>query len=267
MSADTHTGANAADGSASPNGQAIFDAVTLTLAGLKEQGQMNELAVRALRADNERLRDTLQKIATDNYTGEDVWDCPGDVAPDAWLARKALATVPPSVERADGTPIGEAAPSQPWQPIDARHKTGVWIVAIHKDRPMIQALVRWVDPGVSPFCWEVSTSGRLSGRLPEETFSHAYFRGAPPSDVETITEAAILHRAQPWSVPRPGRHGDVVRRLAEAHPNDGPFVEEQGFMTSHGRFVGRVEAGRIALAAGQIPALRWAPNLFSEDLW
>jgi len=85
--------------------------------------------------------------------------------------------------------------------------------------------------------------------------------------LETITEAAILHAGQPWSVPRPGRHGDVIARLAAAHPEDGPFVEEQGFLTSRGRFVDRAEAGRIALAAGQTPALRRGNELYSEDLW
>ena len=87
------------------------------------------------------------------------------------------------------------------------------------------------------------------------------------SDQETIATAAILHEGAPYSVPRPGRHGDVVRLLDGKFPGAGPFVEEQGFMTSAGRFVGREEAGRIALAAGQTPALRWGRELFSEDLW
>ena len=84
---------------------------------------------------------------------------------------------------------------------------------------------------------------------------------------ETVTRAAMLHEGRPWSVPRPGRHGDVIRKLADAFPDDGPFVGEQGFLTSSGRFVEREEAGRIALAAGQTKALRWGAELFSEDLW
>lgn len=84
---------------------------------------------------------------------------------------------------------------------------------------------------------------------------------------ETIVEAAMLHNGQPWSVPRPGRHHDVVRKLADAFPSDGPFTGEQGFKTSTGRFVEREEAGRIALAAGQTQALRWGRELYSEDLW
>ncbi len=84
---------------------------------------------------------------------------------------------------------------------------------------------------------------------------------------ETIVAAAILHEGEPYSVPPPGRHHHVIRLLDETYPGAGPFVEEQGFMTSRGRFVGREEGGRIALAAGQTPALRWGVDLYSEDLW
>jgi hypothetical protein len=42
----------------------------------------------------------------------------------------------------------------------------------------------------------------------------------------------------------------------------------QGFLTTHGRFVDRQEAGRIAVAAGQgSPRPLCNGNLFSEDLW
>jgi hypothetical protein len=256
-------GKNAFGEIAKAGGAVVYDDLAPKLAAIEQQERANWIYIREARATNERLREALRNIAAGNYVGEEMWDCPSDVAPDTWLARKALAAKPLTLDRDDGIPTGETPPTQTWEPIDARHKTGLWIIAIHKDQPMVHATVRWIDPGDTPFCWEASTSGRF----PEDTFTHAYFRGAPPSDVETITEAAILHRGQPWSVPKPGRHGDVVRRLQEANPGDGPFVEEQGFMTSHGRFVGRVLAGEIALASGQIQALNWPPNLFSEDLW
>jgi hypothetical protein len=41
----------------------------------------------------------------------------------------------------------------------------------------------------------------------------------------------------------------------------------QGFVTDEGRFVDRLEGAAIALAAGQIAALKWPPDLYSEDLW
>ena len=42
---------------------------------------------------------------------------------------------------------------------------------------------------------------------------------------------------------------------------------EQGFMTSLGRFVGRVEAGEIAWAAGQIRSDPEGAIILSEEIW
>jgi hypothetical protein len=48
----------------------------------------------------------------------------------------------------------------------------------------------------------------------------------------------------------------------------GPEAQHhQGFYTSAGRFVDRVEAVEIAKAAGQITEPKWPPQLYSEDLW
>jgi hypothetical protein len=70
-----------------------------------------------------------------------------------------------------------------------------------------------------------------------------------------------------YSVPRPGRHGDVIiymRDKCGVHSN----FHTQGFLTSRNTFVDREEAARIALAAGQTQKLKFQPNqLFSEDLW
>jgi len=80
------------------------------------------------------------------------------------------------------------------------------------------------------------------------------------------------------TVPRPGRHHTVLNAL----PNHiGRRAErDQGFVTSTGRFVDRIEGAAIALAAGQVigrdnegertgPSdhLNWPPNLYSEDMW
>lgn len=71
------------------------------------------------------------------------------------------------------------------------------------------------------------------------------------------------------SAPPPARHGSLLHPLHELgikhhHPDD------QGFLTSKGRFVGRVQGLKIALASGQ-PMIdhpsRHATELFSEDLW
>jgi hypothetical protein len=88
---------------------------------------------------------------------------------------------------------------------------------------------------------------------------------------ETIARAAIQARdGQVWSVPRPGRHHDVIALMAE-RPGHDPrdcSPERQGFTTSTGRFVGRVEGMQIAKAAGQVINKPHAPmRLFSEDLF
>lgn len=70
-----------------------------------------------------------------------------------------------------------------------------------------------------------------------------------------------------YTVLPPGRHHDCLRAIHEDGNRPSSCVDAQGFMTSTGRFVDRVEAGQIAITAGQIEALKWPPNLFSEDLW
>jgi hypothetical protein len=83
--------------------------------------------------------------------------------------------------------------------------------------------------------------------------------------------AAIKWGEAVYSVPRPGRHGDVYR-VIEADPvadiaNDGG-PDTQGFLTSTGRFVGRIEARDLARQAGQLlPETKPHSELFSEDVW
>lgn len=65
---------------------------------------------------------------------------------------------------------------------------------------------------------------------------------------------------------KPKRHPDVIKLMVQAGlPLPVTKDSTQGFRTSDGRFVNRVEAAKIAFAAGQIT---WNPEeLFSEDLW
>lgn len=84
---------------------------------------------------------------------------------------------------------------------------------------------------------------------------------------ERIERAAIWHRGICYSVPQPGRHHDVIRMMSETHGLGVEAQRHQGFRTSCERFVDRKEGARIAIAAGQVPALRWPPDLYSEDLW
>lgn len=81
-----------------------------------------------------------------------------------------------------------------------------------------------------------------------------------------IVSAAIYAGGVIISLPRPARHAHV---LASASGMLGPFQETQGFLTSEGRFVDRVEARFIAYRAGQNPGKSGGDSmeLFSEDLW
>lgn len=71
------------------------------------------------------------------------------------------------------------------------------------------------------------------------------------------------------SAPPPARHANLLHPFVEdfgAHPSP----QDQGFITSTGRFVEREEALRIAVESGQPMIDHPARNstmLFSEDLW
>lgn len=90
---------------------------------------------------------------------------------------------------------------------------------------------------------------------------------------ETIEVAAILYEGTVYSLPRPGRHCDVIRHIWEKlgdKPGEERHIrgETQGFVTSTGRFVRREPAMRIAKAAKQLTEGKFQPcALFSEDLW
>lgn len=86
---------------------------------------------------------------------------------------------------------------------------------------------------------------------------------------ETIERAAIRDDAGVvYSVPRPGRHHDVINHMIDDLKWAPPVVGEQGFTTSTGRFVNRQEAMKIAKAAGQLIAEPHVPDmLFSEDIY
>ena len=86
---------------------------------------------------------------------------------------------------------------------------------------------------------------------------------------ETIESVAIVYEGETHVLPRPNRHHNVIRAIAEKNGVGINGSDIQGFMTNTGRFVKRVEALHIALAANQVldPANVRAGRLFSEDLW
>jgi hypothetical protein len=89
------------------------------------------------------------------------------------------------------------------------------------------------------------------------------------SKAVTIERAAILHRGQVYSLPKPYRHHNVIREMASfGFGQDAMW--DQGFVTSAGRYVSRDMAVVLAAIAGQITfPKRTNPQdeLFSEDLW
>ena len=70
-----------------------------------------------------------------------------------------------------------------------------------------------------------------------------------------------------FSVPRPGRHPDVIKLMVSLGKPT-PVKGQQGFVTNQGRFVDRIEGKTIAKEANQlIERASKLPKLFSEDLW
>lgn len=99
--------------------------------------------------------------------------------------------------------------------------------------------------------------------------------------VAIVTQDGIV-----WSLPRPNRHDDVVRKIRDC-VGDRPTADElianglMGFLDNIGRFLGRREAFDEALRCNQLlsahnpvdPSMRAGPvdkapgPLFSEDIW
>jgi hypothetical protein len=86
--------------------------------------------------------------------------------------------------------------------------------------------------------------------------------------VEWIQQCAIMDGDKPHAMWPLNRHHDIIRELVRLG-RETPIKGEQGFLTSTGRFVDRIEARKIALACGQIEEGKshHKEKLFSEDLW
>ena len=85
---------------------------------------------------------------------------------------------------------------------------------------------------------------------------------------ERIAVAAVRQDGEIFSLPRPGRHCNVIALMVKkGFPI--PITGENGFLTEGGRFVGREEAMKIALEADQLlsRANPEARKLTSEDVW
>lgn len=87
------------------------------------------------------------------------------------------------------------------------------------------------------------------------------------ASAELVVAAAVRTPHGIITRERPARHGDLWGLLPRGmDPSDPDCVH--GFLTSHGRFVDRLQAGALVLATGQAsPRASCNNHLFSEDLW
>lgn len=115
-----------------------------------------------------------------------------------------------------------------------------------------------------------------------ETFPLHQLKVIEDAMPETIVAAAIRTRfecpgtpngEQIVSAPPPARHHTLIHPLNELATKAGSKrvqPEDQGFLTSTGRFVDRKEAMQIAISSGQPMINHPSRNnhtLYSEDLW
>lgn len=85
---------------------------------------------------------------------------------------------------------------------------------------------------------------------------------------ERIVAAAMQYEGLTISLPQPARHAQVMHSAEAFMSVDQIAYACQGFLTSTGRFVNRVQARQIAYVAGQNPKTTGNDrDLFSEDLW
>ena len=82
-----------------------------------------------------------------------------------------------------------------------------------------------------------------------------------------VVAAAIVHGEKVYTLPKPNRHHNIIKHIADKEGSYRPTKAIQGFVDEHGNFLTRKEAAKIVIENGQLDKLRWPPHLFSEDLW
>lgn len=89
-----------------------------------------------------------------------------------------------------------------------------------------------------------------------------------PIGQERIVAAALKIGSMTVSAPPPARHHTLLHAFHACNRKTMIKTTDQGFLTSAGRFVGREEAAKMAVAARQIIVPKFQSHqLFSEDLW
>lgn len=81
-----------------------------------------------------------------------------------------------------------------------------------------------------------------------------------------VVQAAIMKQGIMFTMPRPFRHGHIIRGMCGIFPapNSG---DEQGFVLSDGTFADRGKAALVAWNAAQTRGPDALRKLYTEDLW
>lgn len=90
------------------------------------------------------------------------------------------------------------------------------------------------------------------------------------SDTKRRIVAAAVYHGAIISLPPPARHHTILHSMILTMGiDDEKLIDpQQGFLTSDGQYVNRVEAFYIAQKAGQLKRnTSGRPELYSEDLW
>lgn len=88
-------------------------------------------------------------------------------------------------------------------------------------------------------------------------------------EIEKITGVAIIVNGILYHMSAPNRHHHVIHFVYERNGIQQVTTDQQGFVTSHDRYVNREKALEIAKAANQLlpDKLVYHRELFSENLW
>lgn len=90
------------------------------------------------------------------------------------------------------------------------------------------------------------------------------------SDQETIVGVASKAYGKLYQLPKPYRHHNLLDLMYREYPEQMQVADEEGFITSTGRYVNREEAYLIAQQANQILSERHPSGLvelYSESVW
>ena len=121
----------------------------------------------------------------------------------------------------------------------------------------------WISYRYCSQCGLVEFSKPPVGHL---AVSCAYPNGTLEIDLESIVAVAILYQNRIYSLPRPNRHHHLIQALRRSgFPIN--VVKDQGFITSAGRYVDRIEGRKLAIQSGQLETTILPRMLLSEDLW